>query len=129
MSGFSRISGTARYQRNEWIFGLGLQIQPILSLAGGRPYVVSQSRFTPGNGGVKGTVYLDENGNGQRDDGEPGVAGIGVVAEGGRHATSGTHGEFLLGATSARRRMRVSLDVDELFGGVQRDERRAMGGD
>jgi hypothetical protein len=113
-SGFNRISGAVRYQRREWVFSIGIQFQPILSLAGGRPFFISHSRFTPANGGVKGVVFLDKNGDGRREDGEPGVAGIDVLAEGGRHVVSGEHGEFVISATSSMRRMRISLDPKAL---------------
>ena len=109
-SGYSRITTLARYQDKSWLFAVGIQLQPIFSLVGGRPFVIPHSRLTPSSGGVKGVVFLDQNGNGQRDAREPGVKGIDVVADGGRRATSGTHGEFVLGGASLKRRMRVQLD-------------------
>jgi hypothetical protein len=109
-SGFSRVSAMVRYQRNAWMFSVGLQLQPIISFVGGRPWVIPHSRLSPGNGGVKGIVFLDANGNGRQDADEPGVPDIQVLAEGGRHVTTGDHGEFVINATSARRRVRVCLD-------------------
>lgn len=113
-SGFSRLSAMVHYQRKQWMFSVGIQLQPIMSFVGGRPFVIPHSRLSPGNGGVKGVVFLDANGNGRRDKDEPGVPNIEVLAEGGRHVTSGEHGEFIISATGATRRMRVSLNPQAL---------------
>jgi hypothetical protein len=56
---------------------------------------------------LHGTVYEDRNGNGSRDRGEPGVAGV-VIRRGGETAVSDKNGEFTLYQESAER-----LHVDE----------------
>ncbi|MFN2316061.1 MAG: NEW3 domain-containing protein [Gemmatimonadales bacterium] len=48
---------------------------------------------------TRGVVYHDVNGNGQRDPGEPGVAGA-VVNRGGAIAVSGEHGTYSLPGTT-----------------------------
>jgi hypothetical protein len=44
--------------------------------------------------GVSGSVFLDENGNGIRDAGEPGVAGVRVMVEG-RSVTTDAQGRYM----------------------------------
>ena len=56
---------------------------------------------------LHGTVYEDRNGNGVRDRGEPGVAGV-VIRRGGETTVSDRNGEFTLYQESAER-----LRVDE----------------
>ncbi len=109
-TGSNRLSAFARYLDNEWIFSVGLRLEPVISFSGGRPYLIPASRINPTNGGIKGRVFTDGNGNGHLDPGETGVEGIEVVGDGGRKAVSGRHGEFLLPGNSQRRQMRVSLN-------------------
>ncbi len=48
-----------------------------------------------GQARISGTVFLDENGDGAHDPGEPGVAGVRVLV-GGRIATTDAHGRYTL---------------------------------
>ncbi len=109
-TGASRVSLFARYFADEWTFSASLRLEPILSMVGGRPFLIPASRVNPSNGGIKGRVFMDNNGNGLVDRGEPGAEGIEVIGDGGRKAVTGKHGEFLLPTPSQRRQMRVSLN-------------------
>ncbi|MBI5060625.1 hypothetical protein HZB60_12700 [candidate division KSB1 bacterium] len=113
-TGTSRITGIARNLTGEWVFSLGLKFEPILSFVGGAPFLIPNSKLNPTSGGIKGRVYLDQNGNGLRDHREPGVPGVEVVTDGGRRAVSGKHGEFLLSGMSSKRKLRVVLDPKKL---------------
>ncbi|MCB1060206.1 MAG: hypothetical protein KDB65_08240 [Calditrichaeota bacterium] len=113
-TGTSRLSALARYQVGEWLFSVSLQLQPVFSFTGGRPFVVPYSQITPSRGGIRGIVFLDANGNGKRESGEHGLDNINVVTDGGRHVTTDQSGQFLLGAMQQRRRARVAIDTRTL---------------
>ena len=49
-------------------------------------------------GRIEGRVFLDLNGNGQDDTGEPGIAGMNVQLDGNRRATTDVRGHFNLGS-------------------------------
>jgi hypothetical protein len=113
-NGSTKINALVRYLNNEWVWQVGIRFEPTLSFVGGRPLVIPYSKVNPGNGGIKGQVYVDQNGNGLRERGEPGVAGVEVVSDVGRRAVSGAHGEFLIAGSAQRRRTRVALDPKKL---------------
>lgn len=58
-----------------------------------------------------GSVYLDSNGNGQRDAGEPGVAGV-LVSDGAQVAASDGQGRWELHADEPRLLLRISVPRD-----------------
>jgi len=80
----NRISLTSEYDQNRG-FGIFIDVSmESLFANSGSGYKVSRatSYLNPEYGGVKGRVYLDQNGNAQYDPGEPGVPDIGVLSEG-----------------------------------------------
>jgi hypothetical protein len=100
--------------RDEWSVRLLVQLSQVLGFAGHRPYRVTDSRFDPNTGGVLGRVYLDKNGNGIADRGEPGLPDVQVITDTGWRAVSGLDGRFLVPADSERRRVRVGLKLSDL---------------
>lgn len=50
--------------------------------------------FLPAKGWVEGTVFVDEDGNGRLDPGEPGIGGAVFIADG-KQVSSGSDGRFL----------------------------------
>lgn len=63
--------------------------------------------------GVAGVVYLDENGNGHRDPGEPGLEGVRVIIEG-RSVTTGADGHYYLDDLVPWESTRISVQQTSL---------------
>ena len=101
-------------QQRDWLVRLSFQFQTEVGFAGVRPVPLFESRLDPGSGGVKGRVFLDTNGNGLADSGEPGLAGVEVVTDQGRRTLSTGDGLFVISNSSFLRRTRVSLQPEAL---------------
>ncbi len=99
---------------HEWYVRASVQVQLDAGFVGARPVPLLGSQFDPGSGGVKGRVFLDANGNGLPDRGEPGLGGIDVTTDQGRGTVTKTGGYYVIPNTSALRRTRVSLQPDML---------------
>lgn len=99
---------------SQWYVRLAAQIQLDVGFRGGRPRILGQDNLDPDQGGVLGRVFLDRNGNGLADSGEPGVPGIPVSCDLGWGIVSGSDGIFIIPNTGYRRRTRVSLDAKRL---------------
>ncbi|MBU1708226.1 hypothetical protein KKB28_10000, partial [bacterium] len=109
-SGTGTIGVLARLQRNEWVFGVTLSLQPTFGFVGGKPILVSQSRLSPKVGGLKGQVFLDSNGNGLRESGEPGIGGVEILTNTGQRITPSRSGKFILTPRGEHSRVRVQLN-------------------
>jgi hypothetical protein len=99
---------------HQWLVRFSVQIQTDVGFTGTRPVPLFDSRLDPNSGGVKGRVFLDGNGNGLPDPGEPGLSGIEVITDQGRQTVSTGNGLFVFSNSASMRRTRVSLQPETL---------------
>lgn len=114
MLGLRREIGTAMRARAELARGEGAgvitsDVAGSIVVDGLRRGVTFAAEPGVGHAGVHGTVYVDENGNGMRDDGEPPVTGA-VVRSGDASAVSDERGVFVLSKLAPDRAVRLSVD-------------------
>lgn len=110
----NRIAFEGQYLSRRWSLRVSLQMLANVGFASGRMVPLLDRRIDPEAGGIKGRVFLDGNGNGLPDPGEPGVPGIEVANDNGRRTTSAADGFYVLPNASSQRRTRVSLQPDAL---------------
>lgn len=100
------VEGTARLSAPSLKVSLRFTGSGLPSPAG----LIAVPNAMPTNGGsVGGTVFRDDNGNGRRDAGEPGVRGVGVTL-GLRTVITGRNGSFIFGGLQEGR---YQLDVSQ----------------
>ncbi len=109
-SGTGSIGLLARYYRDNWIFGLSLSLQPTITLLGGTPHLLTGSRLDPRSGGLNGNVFMDRNGNGLREAGEPGVGNIEIITDSGQRLRTSRDGSFSVPPRGTDHEMYVSLN-------------------
>lgn len=129
-SGVGSVGAFARSQRNEWILGVNLSFRPTLGLRGARPFLLTKSRIDPQIGGLEGKVFLDRNGDGLPEPGEPGIGGIEVITDSGQRLETSPRGTFILPASAGDREVRIRLNpltiptYYEMTNGAQKAEIR-----
>ena len=115
-SGDNRIGFGIRLDQNRWNFELTLQLRDLLTFHPGGVMRFRSERFNPDAGGIWGRIFLDKNGNGLPDRGEPGLADIPVIVEGEflRRTRTGKNGVFFFQNLGVKDSVRVSVDVEQL---------------
>lgn len=113
----NRVSISTEYDQTRG-FGIFVDVSmESLFANNGRGYGVSRASgyLNPESGGIKGRVYLDQNGNAQYDPGEPGVPDIGVLAEG-THSRMVTNeeGTFSFSKQQSEDQLRLFLNEDTI---------------
>ena len=101
-------------QEDDWTVRLSVMIQLNVGFSALKPVPIVDDRLNPDVGGVKGRVFLDYNGNGVPDGGEPGVPDVALDTDLGWRISSGKEGLFVIPNSAYRRRARVSLDAEAL---------------
>ncbi|MCY2929845.1 MAG: hypothetical protein NTV86_10200 [Planctomycetota bacterium] len=97
---------------DQWRAMAFLEIHSLVTTSSRRAVPVSQRQVTPERGAVRGWVFVDYNGNGLRDPGEPGLAGVRVSLGSGRSAVTDANGFYLIPSRGAIAVARVSLELD-----------------
>ncbi|MCY2924643.1 MAG: hypothetical protein NT031_04265 [Planctomycetota bacterium] len=97
---------------DQWRAMAFVEIHSLVAVSPGGLTPVSRRQVTPERGAVRGWVFVDYNGNGVRDPGEPGLAGVTVNVGSGRSAVTDANGFYLIPTRGAIAVARVSLDLN-----------------
>ncbi|MBU0741447.1 hypothetical protein KJ554_03730 [bacterium] len=103
-----------QFLKDDWTVRFSVMVQLNVGFADRKPIPIVDDRLNPDMGGVKGRVFLDYNGNGVPDGGEPGVENVALDTDMGWRISSGKGGLFVIPNSSYRLRARVSLDAENL---------------
>ncbi len=109
-SGTGSVGVLARLQRNEWVFGVTLSLRPTFGLLGGKPFLMTRSQLNPQIGGLRGQVFLDRNGNGLPEAGEPGIGGMEILTDSGERIKTSKRGAFVLQPRGEHHEVHVRLN-------------------
>jgi hypothetical protein len=129
-SGLGSVGVFARSQRHEWTLGVNLSLRPTIGLRGARPFLLTKSRIDPQIGGLEGRVFMDRNGDGLPEPGEPGIGGIEVITDSGQRLPTSDRGAFILPAAAGDQEVRIRLNpltvpaYYEMTNGAQKAEIR-----
>ncbi|GAB4268041.1 MAG: hypothetical protein Kow0092_21670 [Deferrisomatales bacterium] len=125
--GNRRLTVQASYRRSEWSLVGGFNFLEVFGFSGKEPVWLTGRGVSPDRGLVMGRVFLDRNGDGRRQEEEPGVGGVRVSA--GRYfAETDASGRFVFDRWPGGESGRVALDhlaLDALYtptNGTQRVE-------
>ncbi|MFH1689091.1 MAG: hypothetical protein ABIE42_02500 [Candidatus Eisenbacteria bacterium] len=110
----NRIVLETQFVENDWFARLSIQMQFDVGFVGNRPVSLGDSYMNPDVGGVKGRVFVDFNGNGLPDDGEPGLEEVDVTSDMGLQVSSKKGGLFVIPNSSHRRGATVGLVPETL---------------
>ncbi len=110
----NRVVLEGHYRADDWVARLSLQLQLSVGFADNVPVPMWNDYLNPDVGGVRGRVFIDSNGNGLRDSGEPGVEDVDVASGMGWRVASRSRGLFVIPNTSFWRQTVVSLNPETL---------------
>jgi hypothetical protein len=110
----NRIVLEGHYRAEDWVARLSLQLQLNVGFADNVPVPMWNDYLNPDVGGVRGRVFVDSNGNGLRDSGEPGLENVDVSSGLGWRTSSRSRGLFVIPNTSFWRQTVVSLKPETL---------------
>lgn len=100
---------------NDIRYNLYLTARDLLFIDGGTVGRIGGNAFIqPEMGGLRGFVYLDANGDGHYQKGEPGVGGVGVIVDGRQRYTSDDSGHFFVGRSIHHDEVVVELNEADL---------------
>jgi len=105
----SRLGFQGRYENGDWRVETYVSINEMFSRLGGRTSYVPSRRIRPESRILYGRVFLDINGNGVPDPGEPGIEGITVIFNNQREAVTDKNGIFRFPVSDEFEKARVNL--------------------
>ncbi len=100
--------------QKEYYGGLYVSLSGLFAFHDGGMRHVNRSGISPEDGGIAGTVYLDLNGNGHRDEGEPGAPNIKLMIDGQTPQESDQNGNFYIPRNRQKEFVIVSIDLANL---------------
>lgn len=114
--GYNRLGLKAGSNDNgrEYYYGLYLSLNGLFSVSDFRFKRVSRSGIAPDQGGIEGKVYLDVNGNGHCDKGEPNLPNISIKVNNRSYGESDANGYFFVPRDQRKEFVMVSLDENSL---------------
>ncbi|MDD5492699.1 MAG: carboxypeptidase-like regulatory domain-containing protein [bacterium] len=114
--GYNRLGLKAGSNDNgrEYYYGLYLSLNGLFSVSDYRLKRVSRSGIAPDQGGIEGKVYLDVNGNGHWDKGEPNLPHISIKVNNRSYGESDGNGYFFVPRDQRKEFVTVSLDENSL---------------
>ncbi len=107
----SSMSVRGRYHNGEWRAMFSANTTELFGFFQRQPKRVTNSGVDPQNGAINGVVFLDFDGNGMQERGEPGMSDIKVLTNNRRSSVAGRSGYFILPVRSRTKEERVYLDV------------------
>ncbi|MHB8763873.1 MAG: MSCRAMM family protein, partial [Deferrisomatales bacterium] len=112
-AGNRRFSLQSDYRSREWSVSAFFNLLEVFGFDGPKPLWLTAQGVNPIFGTVMGKVFLDRNGDGQRQPGEPGLPGVRVIM-GGQQVESDEDGIFVFTRVTNPKGERVSIDMREL---------------
>jgi len=112
MLGGARVGLTSQFFRGSWKVMLATDMSNLYGLYRSHLQPITARHIDPNYGAVHGCVFLDYNGNGKRDPGEPGLANIRVYCGSRQSVLTDRNGYYVLPSTSRLYKERVYLDIN-----------------
>lgn len=110
--GRNRIGIDTRYEQGRLSAFLSLNMLALYSHDRDMNILVRNSSVTPDRAGVHGRVFIDVNGNGILDPGEPGLEGIRVTQDNVGKSITDRNGYYVISAMGKNKMCRMALDMN-----------------